>query len=84
MKIILILILTFLSSSVFAQDAKIDNSITVQNLSSEAQYLWVNAVSYNISLNSNLRVPCNSGENIEVQYIDESVILPCGSKKELK
>ena len=84
MKYLIFSISIILSSSIFAQDTKTDNSITVHNLSNTVQHIWVNAVSYNVSFNSTLRVPCNSGENIEVQHIDESVILSCGSKKELK
>ena len=82
MKILFILISLILSSSIYAQE-KTDNSITVHNLSSDSKHVWVNAVSYNILHNTSLRVPCNSGENIEVQYIYESTILPCGSTKEL-
>ena len=84
MKIIIILISTVFTGISFAQKTNTDNSITVLNLSNEEQFIWVNAVSYDIASNSNLRVPCNLGENIEVQYIDEIVMLSCGSRKELK
>jgi hypothetical protein len=84
MKILFFLLSTILSSNVFSQDVKHDDSITVHNLTNENQHVWVNAVSYDVSNNTSLRVPCNLGENIEVQHIDESVILSCGSKKEVK
>ncbi len=84
MKIPLLFVsITFCSNS-FALSEKIDNSITIHNEFNAQQQLWVNAVSYDIASNSSLRVPCNLGENIEVQFINESVILACGSKKELK
>lgn len=84
MKILLLISLITCVNFAIAQDKKIDNSITIHNLSDSEQNIWINAVSYNVSFNSSLRVPCNQDETIEVQYIDESVNLSCGSKKEIK
>ncbi len=83
MKTPLLLISMALCSNAFAQIEKIDNSITVHNLSNTKQQLWVNAVNYNVASTSSLRVPCNANENIEVQYIDKSSLLACGSKMEI-
>jgi hypothetical protein len=84
MKKVLFLISMTLCSNAFAQTEKIDNSITIHNLSNAKQQLWVNAVTYNVASTSSLRVPCNTNENIEVQYLDDSKILNCGSMMEIK
>ena len=84
MKTALLIVSVLLSSNIYAQDIKTDKSITVHNLSNLNQQLWVNAVSYNISFDTSLRVPCNLGEEIEVQYIDNSQHYDCGSKIGLK
>lgn len=83
MKKLISIALFIFSTSLSAESANKDNSVTIHNTSEVTKQIWISGEEFNIENGSSLRVPCNVGESLYVQSAKNTNLLSCGSSKEI-